>query len=205
MKPTAKQVRFVLKPALFVAALLPLAWMLLRVFEFAGPGLGANPIEAIQDFFGIWALRFLLITLTMSPLRMLIKQPWPLAFRRMLGLYAFFYCALHFLTWLILDQSLNADAIVEDIIKRPFITIGVIALMLLIPLAVTSTSNWQRRLGKNWKKLHRLTYAISILAVWHYYWQVKLDTIDALVYAVILTALLGLRLLNRKAAGKKTK
>jgi len=194
MNPSTKQLRFVFKPCVFIAALLPFFWLLAQAFELAGNGLGANPIEAMQDFLGIWGLRFILLTLTITPLRNVLGKPWPLAFRRMLGLFAFFYCALHFLTWLILDQSLNPEAILEDIVKRPFITIGTAALLLLIPLAITSTSGWRRRLGKRWKQLHRLTYPIAMLIIWHYYWQVKLDTLDALVYTIVLAGLLGYRI-----------
>ena len=116
----------------------------------------------------------------------------------MLGLFTFFYVLMHFLTWLILDQGLLLPAIVEDIAKRPFITIGVAALLLLTALAVTSTNGMRRRLGRRWQSLHSTVYAIAILGVWHFWWQVKLDTLEPLIYAVILTALLGYRVVTRR-------
>jgi len=184
-------------------SLLPFLWVLAGIFGFFDIRLGANPVETIQDLFGVWGLRFVLITLAVTPLRQLLGKPWPLAFRRMLGLYAFFYCALHFLTWLILDQSLDPAAILEDIFERPFITIGTAALVLLIPLAVTSTAGWRRKLGPRWNSLHRLIYPIGILICWHYYWQVKLDALDALVYCIILAALLGFRFWKKQRPNKK--
>ena len=127
-----------------------------RAFELGGTDLGANPIEKIQDTLGQWGLRFLLITLAVTPLRDWFNAPWLVQLRRMLGLFAFFYVLLHFLTWLILDQGLYWSGILDDIAKRPFITIGFAALLLLIPLAVTSTNGMMRRLGRRWKTLHRL-------------------------------------------------
>jgi len=205
LNPGVRQIRFVLKPAVFLLSLLPFLWITAAVFELGGLSLGPNPVESLQDFLGIWGLRFILITLAVTPLRDLLGKPWPLAFRRMLGLFAFFYCALHFLTWLILDQSLDADAIVEDIFERPFITIGTAALLLLIPLAITSTAGWRRRLGPRWQQLHWLIYPTAILICWHYYWQVKLDTVDALVYTLICAALLGYRIYKRRAKKRTQK
>jgi len=127
-----------------------------------------------------------------------------LRFRRMLGLFAFFYVLLHFMTYAGLDQRFDLAVIIEDIAERPYITIGMIALLLLLPLALTSTNGMMRRLGKRWQKLHRLVYVIAILGVWHFYWQVKLDTLEALIYAGILAVLLGFRLLvwrRRKRRG----
>jgi sulfoxide reductase heme-binding subunit YedZ len=198
LSPTTTQVRWIIKPLVFGTALIPLVLLLLRIFEIYGPRLGPNPIEAVQDELGIWGLRFILISLAITPLAWLLRKPWPLRLRRMLGLYAFFYCCLHFLVWLLLDQQLNLTAIIEDIVKRPFITLGTLALLMLIPLAITSTAGWQKRLGKRWANLHRLVYPIAILIVWHYYWQVKLDTLDALIYSLILASLLAVRLWKRK-------
>jgi sulfoxide reductase heme-binding subunit YedZ len=198
VSPSKTQIRYVLKPAVFALALVPFTLLLLRIFEIYGAGLGANPIEYVQDYLGRWGIRFILISLAVTPACWLIKKPWPLRLRRMLGLFAFFYCAMHFLTWLILDQSLDLNSIIEDIIERPFITLGSLALLLLIPLAVTSTKGWQRRLGKRWATLHKLVYPIAILVCWHYYWQVKLDTIEALIYCLILVVLLGVRIWKRK-------
>ena len=167
-------------------------------FEITGT-LGANPVEEIQDRLGNWGLRFIMIALAVTPLRRVTGWNWLQRFRRMLGLFTFFYVALHFLTWLVLDQGLLLSAIAEDILKRPFITIGFAALVLLLALAVTSTNGMRRRLGRRWQKLHNSVYVIAILGVWHYWWQVKLDTAEPLVYAIILGALLGWRLWMRRA------
>lgn len=204
--PSSTVIRRVIKPALFVICALPLASLLVQLWGIGGASLGTNPVERIQDTFGQWGLRFLLITLAVTPVRDWFDMPWLVQLRRMLGLYAFFYVSLHFLTWLILDQGLYWSGIVVDIGKRPFITIGFAALLLLIPLAVTSTNRMMRRLGKRWKALHRLVYVIALLGVWHYYWQVKADVTEPLIYLTILLALLGWRvwkLRPRKAAAVK--
>ena len=177
---------------------MPLGLLLLRAFEIGGLGLGANPIEELLHDLGRWGLKFLLITLLVTPLRRWTGWNWLIRFRRMLGLFAFFYILLHFLVYAILDQGLDMSAIVEDVIKRPYITLGMTGLLLLIPLAVTSTRGMMRRLGKSWQKLHRLVYVIAVLAVWHFYWQVKLDTLDASVYALILAFLLATRVYNSR-------
>jgi sulfoxide reductase heme-binding subunit YedZ len=200
MSPTL--VRRIIKPAVFIACLLPLLWLVARAFEIGG-GLGANPVEKIQDTLGQWGLRFLVITLAITPLRDWLNAPWLVMLRRMLGLFAFAYVLLHFLTWLLLDQGLFWSGILADIAKRPFITIGFTALVLLIPLAITSTNKMMRRLGKRWKKLHRLIYPISLLAVWHYYWQVKADVREPLIYASIVAVLLGWRLWKTRRASTR--
>ena len=182
-----------LKGLLFVVCLVPLGILLLEAFNLAGMSLGANPIEELIHGFGLWGLRFLLITLALTPLRFLTGQTWLIRFRRMFGLFAFFYILMHFLVYSILDQSLDIGVVIEDIIKRPYITLGIMGLLLLIPLAITSTKGMMRRLGRRWQKLHRLVYVIAILAVWHFYWQVKLDTLDASLYALVLTVLLATR------------
>jgi sulfoxide reductase heme-binding subunit YedZ len=164
--------------------------LLLRAFEVRGLGLGSNPIEELLHQLGRWGLKFLLLSLTITPLRRWTGWNWSIRFRRMLGLFAFFYIMLHFLTYAILDQGLDFAVIIEDVIKRPYITLGMAAFLLLIPLALTSTKGMMRRLGKRWQKLHRLVYVIAIIAVWHFYWQVKLDTLDATVYALVLAVLL---------------
>lgn len=191
--PSTLVIRRVIKPILFVACALPLLSVVLAAFEIGGLSLGANPVERIQDTFGEWGLRFLVITLAVTPVRDWFGLPWLVQLRRMLGLYAFCYVLMHFLTWLILDQGLYWSGIVQDIGERPFITIGFTALLLLIPLAVTSTNKMMRRLGKRWKSLHRSIYAICLLAVWHYYWQVKADTTEPLIYLAIVLVLLGWR------------
>jgi len=162
-------------------------------FEITGR-LGANPIEEIQDRFGHWGLRFVLIALAITPLRQITGRNWIIRFRRMLGLFAFFYIMMPFLTWLILDQSLLLSAIKEDIFERPFITIGFTAFLILIAMASTSTNAMRRRLGKRWQQIHYGVYVVGILGVWHYWWQVKLDVKDPLIYAVILVVLLGYRI-----------
>ncbi|NNK32452.1 MAG: sulfoxide reductase heme-binding subunit YedZ [Xanthomonadales bacterium] len=193
---TRTQLR-VAKVLLFTACLLPLGLMLLETFEVAGRSLGANPVEELIHRNGKWGLKFLLLTLAVTPLRRLTGFNWLLRFRRMLGLFAFFYISLHFLVYSGLDQRFDLGVILEDIADRPYITVGFAALLLLVPLALTSTRGMMRRLGGRWQKLHRLVYPAAILGVWHFYWQVKLDTLEALVYAIILAVLLGARLVYR--------
>ena len=200
--PGSKSFYRLTKPVLFLLCLLPLAFLLLRAFEAAGFGLGANPIEELLHELGRWGLKFLLLSLSITPLRRWTGWNWLLRFRRMLGLFAFFYIILHFLTYAVLDQSLDIAAIVEDVIKRPYITLGMTGLLFLIPLAVTSTKGMMRRLGKRWQKLHRLVYVIAIVGVWHFYWQVKLDTLEASLYALVLAVLLTTRVYySRKSRG----
>ncbi len=188
-----RQIRLIWKPVIFLLCLVPAALVVTDVFEITGQ-LGANPIEEIQDRFGIWAIRFIMITLAVTPLRHLTGWNWLLRFRRMLGLFTFFYVLMHFLTWLILDQSLLLSAIAEDLTERPFITIGFTAFVLLTAMAVTSTNGIRRRMGRRWQKLHYSVYVIGLLGVWHYWWQVKKDASDAQIYAVILAVLLGFRI-----------
>ncbi|MCW8873609.1 MAG: sulfoxide reductase heme-binding subunit YedZ, partial [Xanthomonadales bacterium] len=199
---TASSIR-ALKVVVFGLCLVPLAMLALAVFGVGGLSLGANPIEELIHQLGKWGLKFLLITLAVTPLRKLTGWNWLIRFRRMLGLFAFFYVLLHFLVYAGLDQRFGLAVIIEDIAKRPFITIGMAALLLLLPLALTSTKGMMRRLGKRWQKLHRLVYVIAILGVWHFYWQVKLDTLEALVYAGILFALLGYRLMDGRRRRKR--
>jgi sulfoxide reductase heme-binding subunit YedZ len=194
---TQRSIR-ILKILLFLLCLAPLAKLVLETLAVGGLSLGANPVEELIHRLGIWGLNFLLITLAVTPLRRISGMNWLLRFRRMLGLFAFFYVLMHFLTYAGLDQRFDLVAIFEDVAERPYITIGFTALVLLIPLAVTSTNAMMRRLGRRWQKLHRLVYVIAILGVWHFYWQVKLDTLEALVYAAILAVLLGYRLKGGK-------
>ena len=183
-----------LKVVLFALCLLPVTLLALELFGVGGLSLGANPIEELIHRLGKWGLRLLLITLAVTPLRKLTGWNGMLRFRRMLGLFAFFDVLLHFMTYAGLDQRFDLAVSSEDIAERPYITIGMIALLLVLPLALTSTNGMMRRLGKRWQKLHRLVYVIAILGVWHFYWQVKLDTLEALIYAGILAVLLGFRL-----------
>ena len=189
---TLQQVRFIWKPIVFVLCLAPAGLVIGDVLGVTGQ-LSANPIEDMQDRFGNWAIRFIMITLAVSPLRRITVWNWLLRFRRPLGLFTFFYALMHFLTWLILDQGLLLSAILEDLTERPFITVGFAALLLLTAMAATSTVAMRRRMGRRWDKLHYSAYVVGILGVWHYWWQVKKDTSDAWIYAVILAILLGLR------------
>ena len=198
---TLSQIRFIWKPIVFLTCLLPLALAIGDLFGITG-SLGANPVEELQDRFGNWALRFVMIALSITPLRRITGRVWLLRFRRMLGLFAYFYALMHFLNWLIIDQGVLWSAILEDLTERPFITIGFTALVLLTAMAVTSTNGMRRRLGKRWDRLHYSVYAVGILGVWHYWWQVKADFVEPLIYALILAVLLGYRLLARRRALK---
>lgn len=191
--------RVLLKPALFLLCSLPLAWLAARAFGVAGLGLGANPIDELMDRLGEWGLRLLLATLCVTPLAVTLRKPRLMGLRRMLGLFAFTYLALHFLTWLVLDQWFDVDAIVADIGKRPYITVGFTAFVLLVPLAVTSTAGWMRRLGRRWHKLHRLVYVAAILGCVHFWWQVKADWREPAVYAAVLLLLLAWRVRRARA------
>lgn len=192
-----RQIRLVWKPALFLLCLVP---ALLIVTDTLGIGgaFGANPIEEIQDRFGNWALRFILIALAVTPIRQLSGRNWLIRFRRMLGLFAFFYALMHFLTWLLLDQRLLWSAIVEDVFERPFITIGFTAFVILLLMAATSTAGMRRRLGRGWQRLHNGIYLAAMLGVWHYWWQVKKDISEPLVYALVLAILLGYRIWHHR-------
>ncbi len=180
-----------IKAVLFVVCLMPLGLLVWRGFN---GGLTANPVEFITHTTGWWTLAFLLITLSVTPLRRLLDIPWLLRLRRMLGLYAFFYASLHFLTWLVVDQFFDWNSIVKDVIKRPYITVGFSAFVLLLPLAATSTNAMVRRLGAaRWQVLHRAVYVIAILGVVHFWWLVKKDIREPLAFALVLAVLLGAR------------
>ena len=194
---TLTQIRFIWKPIIFIACLLPLALALGDLLGYTG-SLGANPVEELQDRFGNWGLRFVMIALTVRPLRKITGKVWLLRFRRMLGLFAFFYILLHFLNWFALDQGMLWSAIVEDLVERPFITIGFTAFLLLTAMALTSTTGMRRRMGKRWDQLHYGVYVVGILGVWHYWGQVKSDITEPLIYAVILAVLLGYRLVTHR-------
>jgi sulfoxide reductase heme-binding subunit YedZ len=160
-------------------------------------GLTANPIEFITHSTGDWTLLFLIFTLCITPLRKLLRLPELIRFRRMLGLFAFFYVCLHFSTWLVLDKFFDIKEMWADVIKRRFITVGFTAFVLLIPLAITSTAGWIRRLGgKRWQQLHRAIYAAAVLGVIHYYWLVKSDVRKPLLYGAIVAILLAWRLVD---------
>jgi methionine sulfoxide reductase heme-binding subunit len=191
---TDSVIRRIVKPVIFALCLLPFLWIVAGIFGWAGVDLGANPVEKTQDTLGIWGLRLLLVTLAVTPLREIGGWPKLQLFRRMLGLYAFSYVLLHFLFYLFVDQAFDWPQLVADIAKRPFITAGFAALLLLLPLAVTSTRRAMRRLGRRWQKLHRLVYPAAVLGCVHFWWQVKADIREPLVYAAIASLLLGWRL-----------
>ena len=194
------QIRWVWKPIVFLACLIPALRLGLgalnatQVTHIHGISLGADPVKVMLHTCGRWTLNFLMITLCMTPLKDLTHSVVWLRFRRMFGLFAFFYVLLHFSVYLLLDQSGKLGSLWQDIVKRPYITIGMLGLLLLIPLAVTSTAKAQRRLRKRWTQLHRLIYVIAILGVWHFWWQVKKDIREPLLYACGLTLLLAYRL-----------
>jgi methionine sulfoxide reductase heme-binding subunit len=190
--------RFLYKPLVFAASLVPLAWLALGAFGFYGIDLGADPIKKMLHTCGKTALNFLMLTLMITPVRQLAGVPHLIRLRRMLGLFAFFYALVHFTIYFVLDQDRNFASVLADIAKRPYITVGFTALVLLLPLAVTSTNGMMRRLGRRWQKLHRLVYVIAILGVVHYYWQVKRDVREPLIYAAILGVLLGYRYVKRR-------
>lgn len=187
-----------IKALLFVLCLFP---VVLLVWQFFADALGANPIEAITHGTGDWTLRLLLITLLMAPLKKLSGWYWPIRVRRMLGLFAFFYACMHLSTYLWLDQFFDWHEIWLDILDRPFITVGMLAFVLLVPLALTSNRFSVKKLGRNWKRLHRLAYVIPVLGVLHFWWLVKADIREPAIYAALLGVLLFMRLPERKRCG----
>lgn len=192
-----------LKTLVFLMALWPFCGLLLVGWQ---DELGANPIEKMTHETGYWALTMLLVSLGATPLRQLSGATWPIRLRRMLGLFAFFYAGLHFLTYLVLDQFFDWSAISEDILKRPYITVGFAAFVMLIPLAVTSTQGMQSRLGgKNWKRLHRLVYAIAGMGVVHFIWLVKKDLSKPLLFAGVLLLLFALRWIYKRMTFRVTR
>lgn len=185
-----------LKPLIFAALLVPLGQL---VYGYANDALTANPIEYITRFTGSWSLLILLASLALTPLRRLTGWNEPIKLRRVLGLFAFFYAALHFSTYMVLDLDFDFAAIAKDIWRRPYITVGFSALVLMAPLAVTSTSGMIRRLGKRWQQLHYLVYPIACLGVLHFYWLVKADIRRPVQYGSVLAVLLGIRLAYKLA------
>jgi methionine sulfoxide reductase heme-binding subunit len=191
-----------MKPVVFVLALAPALWLLFRTVTGR---LSANPIEDLTLVTGVWALRLLLVTLAITPLRRLTGWNRIIQYRRMLGLFAFAYATVHLLIYVILDQGLAFEYILPDIVKRPYITAGMTAFVLMIPLAVTSTRGWIRRLGRRWQLLHRLVYVSAIAACLHFLWKVKVVVGEPVYYALILAALLGFRLLWRLRPASKAR
>jgi sulfoxide reductase heme-binding subunit YedZ len=194
-------VRRVLKPVVFASCLGPFSWLVYNAFW---GDLGVNPVETITNETGIWTLRLLAVTIAITPIRWLTKWNPIINFRRMVGLFAFFYGTIHFSIYFILDRSLMFDGLWDDIVKRPYITVGFTAFVLMIPLALTSTKGWIRRLGgQKWNLLHKLVYVSASLGVLHYWWKVKLDVTNPMVYAAIVAVLLGwrvLRAINKRQA-----
>ena len=189
------------KPLLHLLCLLPLAALIWRLFDNS---LGANPVETLTHETGEWGLRLLLVTLTISPLcRWTGSTTW-IRFRRMLGLYIFFYVSCHFLIWLVFDHSLDLAGMIEDILERPYITVGFAAFVLLIPLAMTSNQASVRRLGRRWRSLHKLVYLILLLGVLHFLWLVKADYLEPGIYATLALILLLHRVVGSKRVGAKT-
>jgi sulfoxide reductase heme-binding subunit YedZ len=184
------------RPLLFVLCLIPAAAL---VWSIAAADPGPNPLEAIRDSTGIWTLRFLLLTLAITPLRRLTKCYWIIKVRRMLGLFAFFYAMLHFVSYLWLDQFFDLGEMARDLTKRPFIMAGYAGFVVLIPLAITSTPKWIHRLGgERWQLLHRLIYVGAAAGVLHYFWRVKLDAQRPIIYGLVLAILLMLRVLLKR-------
>lgn len=190
-----QRLRRIVKPAVFAVCLGPLAW---AVWLAASGGLGANPIEATIRHFGDWGLRFLLVALAVTPLRQITGLAALARFRRMMGLFAFFYVSLHVAAYVGLDQFFDWRAIAADIVKRTYITVGMAAFVLLVPLAVSSTKGWVKRLGaRRWQTLHRAVYAAGVLGLVHYVLMIKAGYREAAVYAAVLALLLGWRLVAR--------
>ncbi|MCP5340288.1 MAG: sulfoxide reductase heme-binding subunit YedZ [Sinobacteraceae bacterium] len=192
--------RLIYKPLVWLGALLPLALLLGRGFGLAGGSLGADPAEEILRTCGKTALNLLLLTLAVTPLRRLLQAPQLLRLRRLLGLFAFFYAVLHLLAYAVLELQFDWPVLGEDIVKRPYITLGFVAVLLLAALAATSTQRAMRRLGRRWQRLHWAIYPAALLGVWHFWWQVKADIRQPALYAAILTALLGWRLWWKRRA-----
>jgi len=188
-------IRRIVKPIVFAAALGPFGWLVYNAFW---GDLGVNPVETITNYSGITTLRLIAITLALTPARWISGFNPIILFRRMIGLFAFFYGTLHFMTYFILDQSLQFGGVWDDVVKRPYITAGFTGFVLMIPLAITSTQGWIRRLGgRRWNLLHRLIYITALAAVLHYFWKVKLDTTYPVYYGMLMGVLLTARLVQR--------
>jgi sulfoxide reductase heme-binding subunit YedZ len=196
-----RESRITLKTVTWILCLLPLVVLAYRALT---DGLGANPISYVTNWLGQWTFRLLLVGLALTPLRIVTGLSWPVLLRRLVGLFTFFYASLHFLVWILIDHYFNWGQMLADLVKRRYITVGMAALLLLIPLAITSTNGMVKRLGGNaWRRLHRLVYLIGLLAALHFLWLAKGFRPDAFLYAGILGLLLGVRLfdvLRRRAA-----
>jgi len=199
-----RRVRIALKTAVWVVCLTPLANL---GYRSVSGDLGVNPIDFITDTLGDWTLRFLLLSLTMTPLRLVLGLSWPIGLRRLLGLFAVFYASLHFSVWVVLDHFFDWPTMGADIVKRPYITVGMSTLLVLLPLAATSTSGMVKRLrAQNWRRLHRLAYVAGVLGVLHFLWLAKVGVVDPYLYAAWLVLVLGVRLwdtLRRRLQGSR--
>ena len=186
--------RLALKSVAWLLCLLPFLILVYRAFS---DGLGANPISYATNWLGQWTFRLLLVSLALTPLRILTGFAWPILLRRLVGLFTFFYASLHFLVWILIDHYFNWGQMLADLLKRRYITVGMLALLLLIPLAATSTSGMVKRLGGTaWRRLHRTVYIVGVLAALHFLWLAKGFRPDALLYAVSLVLLLAIRLVD---------
>lgn len=182
------------KPVIFFMALIPFIWLLLKVFQ---NDLGPDPAQALSIETGEWTLRFLLLTLAITPFRQIFRMVEIARLRRMIGLFAFFYASIHFLSWMAFILGFRWLAIAEELVERPYITVGFLAYVILFLLGVTSTNSMVRRLGKNWKRLHKFVYAASILAIVHLLWILRTDVTEAVIYGVLLAILLGYRIIRK--------
>lgn len=182
------------KPVIFFMALIPFIWLLLKVFQ---NDLGPDPAQALSIETGEWALRFLLLTLAITPFRQIFRVAEIARLRRMIGLFAFFYASIHFLSWMAFILGFRWLAIAEELVERPYITVGFLAYVILFLLGVTSTNSMVRRLGKNWKRLHKFVYAASILAIVHLLWILRTDVTEAVIYGVLVAILLGYRIFRK--------
>lgn len=184
------RLQWLLKPVVFVSLSLPFCWL---IYATLSNQLGPNPIEAITDFSGEWALRILLLSLCMTPLRMVFRKPWPIRLRRMVGLFAFFYVFVHLSTYLALDLQFDIAAIVDDLFERPYIMAGTVAFLCLVPLAITSTKGMMKRLGKRWQILHRIVYVAATAALVHFIWLSRGDQLEPWLYALVFFGLMLFR------------
>ena len=182
------------KPSIFFMALIPFIWLLLKVFQ---NDLGPDPAQALSIETGEWTLRFLLLTLAITPFRQIFRVVEIARLRRMIGLFAFFYASIHFLSWMAFILAFRWLAIAEELVERPYITVGFLAYVILFLLGVTSTNSMVRRLGKNWKRLHKFVYAASILAIVHLLWILRTDVTEAVIYGVLLAILMGYRIFRK--------
>jgi len=188
--PSSRVIGWVLKPILHFLSLIPAAWLVFGLFTNR---LGFNPVEELTHETGIWAFRFLLISLSITPLRALTKMVWLTQLRRMFGLYAFFYAFCHFLIYFLWDQSLDLSLVVEDVIERPYVTVGFAALCIFMPLALTSTARARRRMKRTWNKLHKLVYLSGVLVVLHFLWLTKADYLEPIIYLAVFLGLMLFR------------